>query len=121
MRNLDGPEFARVKHAANGGKESIQVLQVALDVSRSVEDRAEALQKALEISEAELPSDYSMRIELLSRGTLYPPMGPENRDAAIKIGEAFPTLFYSLTQEILSLTGKGCEVGKPKRSGEMEA
>jgi hypothetical protein len=43
------------------------------------------------------------------------------RDVAVKLTDTDPTLFYELTNKILSLTGSGKELGKPKRSTKTPA
>ena len=40
------------------------------------------------------------------------------RDVAVRLVENFPTVFWNLTNKILSLTGQGAELGKPKPSGK---
>jgi hypothetical protein len=57
---------------------------------------------------------------MLTAGSVSPALGQQNRDGAVKLAETFPTVFYNLTNKILSLTGQGAEVGKRKRSGTAE-
>ena len=76
------------------------------------------VRKTLGLSTDDVPADVSRRIEMLSIASVSPRLGTEHREVAVKLAEAFPTVFYNLTNQILTLTGQGAAVGKPKRSGQ---
>ncbi len=115
VRGLTAAELGRANLAADKGQENLKALVEAMAGSG---DKAEALRKTMGISEQEVPSDVSRRIELLTAGSVSPKLGQDNRDVAVKLAETFPTVFYNLTNNILSLTGQGAEVGKRKPSGK---
>ena len=77
--------------------------------------------KAMGLASEDVPGDISRRIEMLAAGSVAPQLGADNRDVAVKLAENFPTVFYQLSNAILSLTGQGAEPGKPKRSGKTPA
>jgi len=115
VRNLTASELAIANMAAEQGQENIKALVEAM---AGKGDKATALRKTMGLTEGEVPSDVSRRIEMLTAGSVSPALGMENRDVAVKLAESFPTVFYNLTNRILSLTGKGSEVGKRKPSGK---
>lgn len=115
VKGLTAAELGRANLAADRGQENLKALVEAMAGSG---DKAEALRKSMGISEDEVPADVSRRIEILTAGSVDPPLGRENRDVAVKLAETFPTVFYNLTNRILSLTGQGAEVGKRKPSGK---
>lgn len=117
VRGLTAAELGRANEAADRGQENIKAL---VDAMAGNGDKAEALRKTMGISDKETPSDISRRIEMLSAGSVSPELGPENRDVAVKLAESFPTVFFNLTNRILSLTGQGAEVGKRKASGKNQ-
>lgn len=114
VRGLTAAELARANLAAEHGAENARALIEAFAGSG---DKAAAIKKAAGIDDAEVPGDVSRRIEMLTAGSVSPVLGNENRDGAVRLAETFPTVFYNLTNKILSLTGQGSEVGKRKRSG----
>jgi hypothetical protein len=116
VRGLTGTEMGRIKQAIS--KEGQEKLQALIEALAGAGDKAEALKAVMGTSGADTPEDVSRRIEMLAAGSVEPSLGPEKRDVAVKLAEAFPTIFYNLTQHILTLTGQGHEVGKPKRSGK---
>lgn len=117
VKGLTAAELARANQAAERGQENVRALVEAM---AGTGDKAEALRKTLGISEKDVPGDVSRRIELLTSGSVSPPLGQSRRDVAVKLGEAFPTVFYQLTNKILSLTGEGAELGKLKPSGSSK-
>jgi len=117
VRGLTAAELARANMAADQGGDNARALIEAFAGSG---DKVTALRRAAGISDEEVPADVSRRIEMLTAGSVSPALGQQNRDGAVKLAETFPTVFYNLTNKILSLTGQGAEVGKRKRSGTAE-
>lgn len=115
IKGLTAAELGRANLAADRGQENLKALVEAMAGSG---DKVEALRKTMGISEQDVPSDVSRRIEILTAGSVNPKLGQENREVAVKLAETFPTVFYNLTNQILSLTGQGAEVGKRKPSGK---
>lgn len=118
VRGLTGAELGRANEASERGIDNIRAMVKAM---AGEGDKATAIQQALGVGGDDVPADVSRRIELLTLGSVDPALGPENRDVAVRLAETFPTTFYNLTNRILSLTGQGAELGKPKRSGKTAA
>ena len=117
VRGLTAAELARSNMAAERA-DGLRALVLAM---AGQGDKAAEMKRALGLNDDEVPPDVSRRIELLTAGSVTPALGLERRDVAVKLGEAFPTVFYKLTNKILELTGEGAELGKPKRSGKTPA
>jgi hypothetical protein len=115
VRALTAAELGRANIAADRGQENLKAL---IEAMAGTGDKAEALRKAAGLSDQDVPADVSRRIEVLAAGSVDPVLGVENRDVAVRLAETFPTVFYNLSTKILSLTGQGAELGKPKPSGK---
>ncbi len=114
VRGLTAAELGRANQAAERGLDNVRALVAAMAGDG---DKAGAIRKAMGLSDEDVPADISRRIEMLAAGSVAPALGSDNRDVAVKLAEAYPTVFYNLTNHILTLTGQGAELGKPKRSG----
>lgn len=117
VRGLTAAELGAANLSADQGQENVRALVEAM---AGKGDKATALRKTLGLTEGEVPPDVSRRIEVLTLGSVDPKLGMDNRDVSVKLAEAFPTVFYNLTNRIFSLTGQGSEVGKRKPSGKTE-
>lgn len=115
VRGLTAAELARANQAAESGLDNVRAMVAAMAGDG---EKAQAIRKAMGLSSEDVPSDISRRIEMLSAGSVSPLLGADNRDVAVKLAETFPTVFYHLSNAILTLTGQGAEPGKPKRSGK---
>jgi hypothetical protein len=74
--------------------------------------KADAIKSAMGIGE-ESPADIVRRIEIILRGSTNLNV-EEHRDIVIKIAMYYPTVFMTISNEILSLSGEGGLVeGKP--------
>ena len=118
VRGLTVAELCRANEAANTGLDNARAMVQALAGDG---DKAAAIRQAMGLSNDDVPGDISRRIEMLTAASISPALGPDGRDVAVKLGETFPTVFYQLTNQIISLTGQGAEVGKPQRSGKTPA
>lgn len=114
VRGLTAAELGRANQAAERGLDNVRALVAAMAGDG---DKAGAIRKAMGLSDEDVPADISRRIEMLAAGSVAPALGSDNRDVAVKLAETYPTVFYNLTNQILTLTGQGAEMGKPKRSG----
>lgn len=114
VRGLTAAELGRANQAAERGLDNVRALVAAMAGDG---DKAGAIRKAMGLSDEDVPADISRRIEMLAAGSVAPALGSDNRDVAVKLAETYPTVFYNLTNQILTLTGLGAEMGKPKRSG----
>ncbi|SCY44694.1 hypothetical protein [Desulfoluna spongiiphila] len=114
VRGLTGQELGQTKEAAARNKNFAAILE-AIEASTKNE-KVQGLKKALGVDE--VPQNIAERIEQLVLGSVEPAC---DTDLALMLCERFPVEFYTLTNKILELTGKGMEPGKPKGSGAMEA
>ena len=117
VRGLTAAELARSRESGNH-TENLKALVAAF---AGAGDKADAIKQSMGLSDAEVPEDIARRIEMLSIGSVSPELGADNRDVAVKLAETHPTFFYDLTNRILSLTGDGAELGKPKGSTKKAA
>jgi hypothetical protein len=118
VRGLTAAELGRAKQASEEGLDTVKALVEAMAGDG---DKAAQIRKAFGLGDDDVPQNISYRIELLAAGSVSPALGTENRDVAVKLAEAFPTVFYDLTNKVLTLTGQGAVLGKPKRSGKTTA
>ena len=72
-------------------------------------DPASAVRKALGLSK-DVPGEIAKRLEMLVLGSVQPVV---TLPQAVKLAEAFPVDFLSLTNEITDLTGQGFDLVKP--------
>ena len=72
-------------------------------------DQASAVRKALGLSK-DVPGEIAKRLEMLVLGSVAPAV---TLPQAVKLAEAFPVDFLSLTNEITDLTGQGFDLVKP--------
>lgn len=115
VRGITAAELARAKEAA---EDSGDLTRAAVEALSGSGDKVEALRKLLGVSDKNTPGDISRRIEMLTHGSVSPEIGSGRRDVVVKLSENFPTVFYNLTNQILSLTGEGAELVKRKNSGK---
>ena len=73
-------------------------------------DQTSAIRKALGLSK-DTPGEIAKRLELLVLGSVAPVV---TLPQAVRLAEAFPVEFLSLTNEITELTGKGFDTVKPQ-------
>jgi hypothetical protein len=118
VRGLTAAELGRAKQSASTRAETLRALIAAM---AGEGDKSSEIRKAMGLSDEEVPEDVSRRIEMLVSGSVNPKLGPDQRDVAVKLAEAFPTTFYNLTNHITNLTGQGAEPGKRKPSGKIPA
>jgi len=116
VRSLTAAELGRAKASADRSDN----LQALVEAAAGKGDKAEAIRKVLGVSDKDVPPDVSYRIDMLVSGSVSPVIGEEQRDVVVRLAENFPTVFYNLTNKILSLTGQGAEVGKRKPSGKAQ-
>ncbi len=118
VRGLTAAEMARADEAARSGLDNVRAMIEAL--AGDAADKAANFRRSLGLSEDDVPADISRRIEMLTAGAVNPELGTANREVAVKLAEAFPVVFYTLTNQIINLTGQGAEPGKPRRSGPTQ-
>ena len=116
VRGLTGEEIARVNNSIEKNA-TLMALSTALRGNAGVE-KVNALRELLGISTDEVPSDLIRKKESLMAGSVNPECSEE---LAVKLAQAYPTVFFQLTQEIMRLTGMGQDPGKQKPSGDNQA
>ncbi|MEY2656076.1 MAG: hypothetical protein RLZZ524_3104 [Pseudomonadota bacterium] len=104
VRGLTSSELHRAMEAGKR-QGSIESIVKALAASG---DQAQAVRKALGLT-ADTPGEIAKRLEMLVMGSVAPAI---ELPAAVKLAEAFPIEFLTLTNEITELTGKGFDLGK---------
>jgi hypothetical protein len=77
VRGLTAAEMGRCNEAADKGPENTKALIEALAGSG---DKADALRKSMGISDGEVPTDVSRRIDMLAIGSVNPELGSGRRD-----------------------------------------
>ena len=77
-------------------------------------DQASAVRKALGLSK-DVPGEIAKRLEMLVLGSVAPVV---TLPQAVKLAEAFPVDFLSLTNEITELTGRGFDLVKPPAASQ---
>lgn len=117
VRGLTAAELGRANQSAENGMEAVRAMVAAMAGDG---DKASAIRRTLGLSDEDVPTDVSRRIEMLAAGSVSPAIGSENRDVVVKLAETFPTVFYNLSNRIINLTGQGAEPGKPTRSGTTQ-
>lgn len=116
VRGLTGVELARVNEAGSKNVLSSQLLDLVL--SKSDRDTVTSLKHQLGLGD-DTPADIAKRLEMLVVGAVDPEVSLE---VAVKLAETFPIEFSTLTNAVMTLTGKGSiALAKPAPSGKTEA
>lgn len=110
VRGLSATEFHRAMEA---GKRQSSVEAIVKAIA-SGGDQAQAVRKALGLS-ADTPGEIAKRLEMLVMGSVSPKV---ELPTAVKLAEAFPIEFLSLTNRITELTGKGADLVKPEAASQ---
>lgn len=105
VRGLTATELHR---ALEAGKRQGSVEQIVKAIATSG-DQAEAVRRALGLTK-DTPGEIAKRLEMLVLGAVSPAL---TLPQAVKLAEACPVDFLSLTNEITALTGKGFDLVKP--------
>lgn len=107
VKCLGANEIAIANKAMQSNKDLKEI--VAALVSNNSTEKIEAIQEAMGLQAGAVPEDIVRRISMLVSGSLEPKC---DQEAAVRISTAYSTVFYRLTNKILSLTGEGMEVGE---------
>lgn len=105
VRGLNSTELHRAMEASRR-QDSIESIVKAVAASG---DQAEAVRKALGLTK-DTPGEMAKRLEMLVAGSVAPAI---TLPLAVKLAEAFPIEFLTLTNAITELTGKGYDLVKP--------
>lgn len=104
VRGLSAAEL-HVAMEASRRQSSIESIVKAISASG---DQAQAIRRALGLA-GDTPGEIAKRLEMLVAGSVEPRI---TLPIAVKLAEAFPIEFLTLTNAITTLTGQGAELGK---------
>lgn len=106
IRAINGEELYSVRAAVERSRNTEEIL--SLLVSGSSKQKAEAALKALGLGD-NLPDDYIRRLHILKHGSIEPNLreSVDGLEICKKIADAHPTLFNTLTDKIMAITGLG--------------
>jgi hypothetical protein len=110
VRGLSSAELHRALEASRR-QDSVESIVKAIAASG---DQAEAVRRALGLSKG-TPGEIAKRLEMLVMGSVAPVV---ELPIAVKLAEAFPIEFLSLTNAITELTGKGFDLVKPEAASQ---
>ena len=110
VRGLSAVELHKAMEAGKR-QGSIEAIVKAIAANQ---DQAVAVRKALGLTK-DTPGEIAKRLEMLVMGSVAPAV---SLPVAVKLAEAFPIEFLTLTNEITDLTGKGAEMVKPQAASQ---
>ncbi len=113
VRGLTGIEYGKVNEAVATNKNIQAVIEKI--VSEKPKTLADGIGKL--ILGPDVPTDIARRISIIMSGSVDPVCDLE---MAKKLCEFFSVVFYSLTNKILELSGRGAAVGGLKPSGKTK-
>jgi hypothetical protein len=119
IRAITGEEMYHVRAAVERSRNIEEILSQL--VSGTSKEKATAAIKALGLDEKDLPEDYIRRLHILRYGSTDPNLRDEVEGLEIckKIAETHPTLFNTLTDRIMQITGLG-KLGESIASGNKQ-
>jgi hypothetical protein len=110
VRGLSSSELHR---ALEAGKRQGSVEQIVRAIT-ATGDQAAAVRAALGLSK-DTPGEIAKRLEMLVMGSVAPVI---ELPVAVKLAEAFPIEFLTLTNAISELTGQGYDLVKPAAASQ---
>ena len=110
VRGLSAVELHKAIEASKR-QGSIEAIVKAIAANQ---DQAGAIRSALGLTK-DTPGEIAKRLEMLVMGSVAPAV---SLPVAVKLAEAFPIEFLTLTNEITDLTGKGAELVKPPAASQ---
>ena len=110
VRGLSAVELHKAIEASKR-QGSIEAIVKAIAANQ---DQAGAIRSALGLTK-DTPGEIAKRLEMLCMGSVSPTV---ELPTAVKLAEAFPIEFLTLTNEITDLTGKGAELVKPPAASQ---
>lgn len=110
VRGLSSVELHRALEAGRR-QSSVETIVKAIAANG---DQAAAVRKALGLSK-DVPGEMAKRLEMLVMGSISPAI---TLPQAVKLAEAFPIEFLTITNEITDLTGRGFDLVKPQAASQ---
>ena len=116
VRGLTANESARAREAQEK-RSKLSALADAM-LAGSHRERVDAIKESLGLGD-DVHADVARRMEILVAGSVDPPC---SLDLAVRVAQNHAEVFYSLTNQIIVLTGQGAEDAskKPVPSGEAQ-
>mgnify|MGYP003511968556 FL=1 len=108
-----GLSTTELHNAMEAGKRQGSIESIVRAIASSG-DQAEAVRSALGLS-GKTPGEIAKRLEMLVCGSIAPTI---TLPVAVKLAEAFPIEFLTLTNTITELTGKGFDLVKPAAASQ---
>lgn len=112
VRGLTGVEFGRARESAKNHERMVAALEAIRGGKMS--EQVQGFRDLIGVG-ADAPADITEKIEIVMAGTVTPVL---ERNDAVLICERFPTVFYSIANKIISLTGLGQKPGERGSSGK---
>jgi hypothetical protein len=109
VRGLTGKEIGATKMAASKNKSLTGLIEMLN--SAQVTEKTDAMAAIMDLGKNRITDNIAERLEQMVVGSLKPAC---DIDLALKICERYPVDFYSITNEILKLTGLGMDPGELK-------
>jgi hypothetical protein len=103
VRGMTGTEIAKMHDAVNRARDFEGILE--LIASGSSKDKIEGFKKALGISD-DVPADFVRRVNMIKLASVDPDMS-DKQELVVKLGEAFPVVFRTISDAIQRLSGQG--------------
>lgn len=110
VRGLTSNELHK---ALEAGKRQSSVESIVKAIATTA-DQATAVRRAIGLT-TDTPGEMAKRLEMLVLGSVAPVV---ELPTAVKLAEAFPIEFLTLTNEISELTGKGFDLVKPEAASQ---
>lgn len=107
VRGLTASELAEANDAVSTNRNVEGVLKAI--ASQLTSDKIDIVKEVIGLPNDDVPNDIVRRFSMLSSGSI-DPICPHS--VAVKLGTAFPTILYSLTNKIIELTGAGQQLGE---------
>ena len=108
-----GLSTTELHNAMEAGKRQGSIESIVKAIATSG-DKAGAVRKALGLTK-DTPGEIAKRLEMLACGSVSPAI---SLPVAVKLAEAFPIEFLTLTNTITELTGKGFDLVKPAAASQ---
>lgn len=102
VRGLTAEELAGVNEAVQQNKNAGAILSAIS--SKVTKEKIGAIKEAMGVSDDNAPDDVVRRIAMLTVGCVSPECP---QDIAVRVGDAFPQVFYKISNKITELTGLG--------------
>jgi hypothetical protein len=108
VRGLTGKEIGATKMAAAKNKSVTGLIEMLQ--SAQLTEKTEAMAAVMDLGKNRITDNIAERLDQMVVGSIKPKC---DIDLAVKICERYPVDFYSITNEILKLTGLGMDPGEP--------